>query len=60
MNASSADLERGALYKAVAGGGVPKFVGTFLDCGILTERVQLKCHYGIRSQKPYHIWFFQL
>ena len=22
-----------------------------------TQRVQLECHYGIRSPKPYHIWF---
>ena len=24
-----------------------------------TQRVQLECHYGIRSPKPYHAWFLQ-
>ena len=25
--------------------------------GCMSQRVQLECHYGIRSQKPYHLWF---
>ena len=24
-----------------------------------SQRVQLECHYGIRCQKPYHIWFYE-
>ena len=24
----------------------------------ITQRVVLDCQYGIRAQKPYHIWFF--
>ena len=27
---------------------------------IVPQRVQLECHYGIRSPKPYHIWFSEL